>query len=143
MIERITSDNLAIFLFHGVINQQTHRVRNYTGKHIQADLFATCMKRLTKFGNVLSMDEVLYICEIGEALPPRDYAVTFDDEFENNISVAAPILSNYGIPAMIYITSAFVEGNQMSWIDCIENAVEMTTMDKIKVGQHINKELLY
>ncbi len=54
MIERITNKNLAIFLFHGVINQQTHRVRNYTGKHIQADLSATCMKRLTKFGNVLS-----------------------------------------------------------------------------------------
>ena len=34
---------------------------------------------------------------------------------------------------MFYITSGFVEGNQMSWIDCIENAVEMTTMDKIEV----------
>jgi peptidoglycan/xylan/chitin deacetylase (PgdA/CDA1 family) len=133
MIERITNENLAIFLFHGVINQQTHRVRNYTGKHIKADLFATCMKRLSKFGNALSMDEVLYFCESGEALPPRAYAVTFDDGFENNISVAAPILADFEIPAMIYITSGFVEGNQMSWIDCIENAVEMTTMDKIKV----------
>ena len=70
MIERITNEDLAIFLFHGVIKQQTHRVRNYTGKHIQADLFATCMKRLSKFGYPLSMDEVLYFCESGEALPP-------------------------------------------------------------------------
>ena len=111
MIELITDENFAIFLFHGVIKQQTHKVRNYTGKHIQADLFAECMKRLSKFGNALSMDEVLYFCESGEALPPRSYAVTFDDGFENNISVAAPILADFGIPAMIYITSGFVEGN--------------------------------
>ena len=141
MIERITNENLAIFLFHGVINQRTHLVRNYTGKHIQADLFATCMKRLSEFGNALSMDEVLYFCESGEALPPKAYAVTFDDGFENNISVAAPTLADFEIPAMIYITSSFVEGNLMSWIDCIENAVEMTTMDKIKV-EWSNEEFL-
>ena len=33
-------ETFAIFLFHGVINRQTHRVRNYTRKHIEQDEFA-------------------------------------------------------------------------------------------------------
>lgn len=124
LVDLLPEDGLAIFLFHGVIPRQKHAVRNYTGKHILAPLFAESMRRLAQEGHALSMDEVLAHCESGERLPPRAFAITFDDGFENNRSVAAPILADFGIPATIYVTSDFIERNGMSWIDRIEQAVE-------------------
>jgi peptidoglycan/xylan/chitin deacetylase (PgdA/CDA1 family) len=134
MTARLSEHGLAIFLFHGVIRRQRHRVRNYTGKHIVADLFARSMKQLTQVGHALSMGEVLSCCEAGAPFPPRSYAITFDDGFENNLSVAAPILADFRIPATIYITTGFVESNGMSWIDRIESVVEDVTSQLVHVA---------
>jgi hypothetical protein len=90
----LSQDNFVIFLFHGVINQSSYRVRNYTGKHIQADLFAKCLKLLTARGHALTMDEVLIYCQNKQQMTPRSFAITFDDGFENNLSVATHILDD-------------------------------------------------
>ena len=58
------------------------------------------------------------------ALPPRSFAITFDDGFENNLSVAAPVMADMNIPATVYVTTDFVTHNRMSWIDRIEWAME-------------------
>ena len=124
LVEMLSEDNFIIFLFHGVINQSNYKVRNYNGKHIQANLFAKCMKLLNDNGNPISMDELLNHHAEKKKLPPKSFAITFDDGFENNLSVAAPILYDFKIPATIYITTEFIEKNKMSWIDRIEYAVE-------------------
>ena len=134
LIARLADDSLAIFLFHGVIRRQRHRVRNYTGKHIEADLFSLCMKKLSLAGCALSMDAVLGYCQTHDPFPPRSFAITFDDGFENNLSVAAPILADLNIPSIIYVTSGFIEENGMSWIDRIEYAVEAAPNMTLKVA---------
>jgi len=130
----LADDTLAIFLIHGVIPRQTHKVRNYTGKHMTADLFAKVMRRLAGEGIPLSMNQVLEYSESGCLPPPRSFAVTFDDGFENNLSVAAPIMADHGIPGMIYATTSFVEQNGMSWIDRIEYAVEDCSARTLRVA---------
>lgn len=134
LVDRLSDEALAIFLFHGVIERQCSLVRNYTGKHIEANLFARCMKQITQEGHAMTMDEVLAHCESGESFPKRAFTVTFDDGFENNISVAAPILADFKIPSMIYVTSNFIEENGMSWIDRIEYAVEAAPSQMLEVG---------
>lgn len=132
MVARLDDHELAIFLFHGVITDHTSGVRNYTGKHITSDLFARCIASVSRQGNSLSMDEVLHSCETRAPFPPKSFAITFDDGFENNLTVAAPILNDFDVPATIYVTTEFVEKNGMSWIDRIENAVEHTNQQIIK-----------
>lgn len=124
LVNNLSQNNYVIFLFHGVINQSNYKVRNYNGKHIQANLFAKCIKLLNDTGNSVSMNEILNHHINKQDLPPKSFAVTFDDGFENNLSVAAPILYDYKVPATIYITTEFIEKNKMSWIDRIEYAVE-------------------
>lgn len=133
LARRLTADRLAIYLFHGVIVRQRHRVRNYTGKHLEADLFARCMEALATQGRAVSMNEVLSACENGDPLPPRAFAITFDDGFANNLTVAAPILADFDIPLTIYVTTGFVDANGMSWIDRIEYAVEEAPDQDISV----------
>jgi len=121
------SDNAgAIFLFHGVIDRQTHRVRNYTRKHLEKDYFAKILSELIgASGCPVSLDEWVQCHQTGTPLPPRTFAITFDDGFQNNLTVAAPVLADFGIPATFYVTSDFVQSNRMSWIDRIEFVIEL------------------
>lgn len=126
--ERLTDDgSLAIYLFHGVIDRQQAEVRNYTRKHLPAAEFRTIIEALAKRGQPLSMDDVVAYCQSGEPFPKRAFAVTFDDGFENNVSVARPILDALGVPATVYVTTRFIDENGMSWIDRIEWAFERVT----------------
>ncbi len=130
------TDGLLILLFHGVIDKHTCEVRNYNRKHIEKDYFAFLLKRLKKVGVALSIDEVIDFHDRGEAYPACSFAVTFDDGFENNISVAAPILADLRIPATFYVTSGFIELNSMSWIDRIEFMLEEVPRGKLKLPWH-------
>lgn len=131
LVNMLSEDNFVIFLFHGVINQSNYKVRNYNGKHIQKDIFAKCIKLLKNNGNAFSMDNLIDRHSKKEKLPPKSFAITFDDGFENNFTVASPILYDFKVPATIYITTEFIEKNSMSWIDRIEFALENTDLKSI------------
>jgi len=121
---RLSADTLAIFLFHGVIEKQTYAVRNYIHKHLEADYFATVLDDLNEHGVPLSMQDIVELQTAGKPYPPNAFAITFDDGFENNFSIAAPILADKKIPATFYVTTGFIEENSLSWIDRIELCLE-------------------
>jgi len=124
--ERLSKDRLAIFLFHGVVDESNYAVRNYTNKHIGREVFCQMMRELKENGRAVSMDEVVGYWEAGEKLPGRSFAITFDDGFENNYLVAAPILKDLEVPATFYVATDFIENNSMSWIDRIEYCLDQT-----------------
>jgi peptidoglycan/xylan/chitin deacetylase (PgdA/CDA1 family) len=117
---RLAEDAVAIFLFHGVVPEHRHIVRNYTRKHLSLARFEEVLDELRARGTCVSMADLA----ASRPLPPRAFAITFDDGFENNVSVAAPALRRRGLPATFYLTTDFVDGNRASWIDRIEEAVE-------------------
>ena len=141
LISRLKKDELCIFLFHGVAKNKKSLIRNYTGKHIDCDLFLKCMEALKKNGAPISMEEVLFIIENKKQFPKNSFAVTFDDGFENNLSVANPILNQLSIPFTIYLTTNFVENNDMSWTDRIEYATQNTFKQSFKENL-LNKKFL-
>ena len=120
----LTEESLAIFLFHGVIEANPCRVRNYSRKHLLLDEFAAIIAELAATGTPVSMNDIIAYRDAGEPLPPRAFAVTFDDGFENNLTLAAPVLADFDLPATFYVTTDFVERNIMSWTDRIEWAFE-------------------
>lgn len=126
----LREDSLAIFLFHGVVEEHVHGIRNYTRKHLHKDFFASCLAELNRSGRSLGMDDVVEHCRAGEPFPPNSFAVTFDDGFENNFSIAAPMLGDACIPTTFYVTTGFVDANAMSWIDRIEYAVEQALVQR-------------
>lgn len=121
----LEAGRVAIFLFHGVIREKRHVIRNYTQKHLLLDRFVAVLRELRDAGGVpVSMDEIVAARRSGRSLPSRAFAITFDDGFENNLSVAAPVLVEHGIPATFYVTTRFVAENGSSWIDLCEAAVD-------------------
>ena len=123
-VKRLQLENITIFLFHGVIKDNNFTIRNYTNKHIKYEFFCNLLKELNKVGNCISMDQVLYHLETKEKPPKNSYVITFDDGFDNNVTIAGPVLDDFKNKCIIYLTTNFIENNKMSWIDRIENIIE-------------------
>ncbi|HQY58619.1 MAG: polysaccharide deacetylase family protein [Nitrospira sp.] len=130
---RIADGHIAIFLFHGVTLPVDCAIRNYTRKHIEREYFITVVRQMKQVGTPVGMNDILHHLETGGPLPPRPFAVTFDDGFRNNLSVAAPVLVDEQVPTTFYITTDFVERNTMSWIDRVEFAVEQRTHAELQL----------
>lgn len=125
-------DEVAIFLFHGVIPEQAHRVRNYTRKHLPRADFEKSLATLRERGRPLSIPQIADLMKSGGRLPEYGYAITFDDGFENNLAVAAPLLERYETPATFYVCSSFIDENRMSWTDQIERAFEAAASIRLR-----------
>jgi peptidoglycan/xylan/chitin deacetylase (PgdA/CDA1 family) len=59
-------------------------------------------------------------------------ALTFDDGFQNNYSVAFPILKNLGLPATIFLATGFVDSDDTPWFCRINDALSRTSMKRLE-----------
>ena len=71
--------------------------------------FEKHIKFLSDYFNVVPLDE-LYTTK--KQFP---IVITFDDGYLDNLTNALPILEKYNVPATIYITTNFPEGNGFMW----------------------------
>ena len=120
-----------IFLFHGVIDKNPFKIRNYTKKHLLKKDFIKVLHDLSKKGNCISLDQVRYNIENKINFKDYSYSITFDDGFYNNYKIAAPILKKKKLYATFYLTTSFIEKNETSWIDKIEHMIEKVKTKKI------------
>ena len=139
--KKSSNNSLSIFLFHGIISKSENKksVTNYNRKHINIKDFKSFLKNVLKYGENLSMNKIFEDIKAKKKIKTRSFAITFDDGFENNISVAAPILFDLGVAFTIYLTTKFVDKNEMSWIDKIDYAVDTTKKKSIVIFE-LNKK---
>jgi peptidoglycan/xylan/chitin deacetylase (PgdA/CDA1 family) len=123
----LNRDECCIFLLHGVTRSHGYQVRNYTRKHLPEDDFRTFLAELVKHGTPISMDDVTRSLAHGAFPCQYPFAITFDDGFENNLSIAAPILQEFSVPATFYVSTRLIDENRMTWIDSVEDCLEHTT----------------
>lgn len=62
----------------------------------------------------LSLEELWQYRQTGRSVPKKSFAITFDDGYEDNYTVAYPILKRYGFTATIFIVTSFV-GRSVKW----------------------------
>jgi peptidoglycan/xylan/chitin deacetylase (PgdA/CDA1 family) len=108
---------LAVFTYHQVLRQRDALrpdepdVREFTA---DIDLIARVF-------TVLPLREAVQRLKSG-TLPARAACITFDDGYENNHSVAAPVLTAAGVPASFFIACGAIDDGVM-WNDLLIEAV--------------------
>lgn len=69
-------------------------------------------------------------------LPPRALAITFDDGYSDNLSVAAPILKAHSVPATVFVSTGYLDGACM-WNDMVIEAFRkslLASLDLRSIG---------
>lgn len=82
--------------------------------------------------NVVGLDELIDSIKAKKKLPSRTVAITFDDGYENNFTVAYPILKKYGFPATIFVVTDWVgRAGYISW-----DQIKRMADNGIDIGAH-------
>jgi peptidoglycan/xylan/chitin deacetylase (PgdA/CDA1 family) len=74
--------------------------------------------------NVLPLEEAVAALGRG-TLPERALAITFDDGYADNFTVALPVLREHGLPATFFVATGFLDGGRM-WNDTVIEAIRRT-----------------
>jgi peptidoglycan/xylan/chitin deacetylase (PgdA/CDA1 family) len=85
---------------------------------IPTGLFEEQLQWLRGHCQLLPLEELLRTP--AERLPERPVAITFDDGYLDNLTVAAPLLCRYGAPATFFVTSRWLDEPGEYWWDALE-----------------------
>lgn len=89
--------------------------------------FRQQMAHLRKSWSPISLSAALDCIDAGRELPARSVVVSFDDGFSDNYTHAFPILREFDIPAVIFVSTHFVDAQRTLWFDELAHAVLTTT----------------
>ena len=120
-------------LYHGVSGYNNFRgIENFSKKHISKKLFLKQMLFLKKNCNVISLDK-LEKYKREKDIKKNTVLISFDDGFENNFKVAAPILKKLNLPCIFYISTGMIGKNDMFWVDKIEDIINRTKIKYLDI----------
>jgi len=89
--------------------------------------FARQVKHLASERRVLSLDDLLEVRRGRMALPPRSVVVTFDDGYRDFQEHAWPALRRHGVPATLFVPTAYPGDPQRTfWWDRLHAAFATT-----------------
>lgn len=79
---------------------------------IDKDTFVSQIRYLKKVGNVISIDEAVFLLSQGKELRERYFVITFDDGYKNFMTNVLPIIEEHETPTLIYINTKYIEDNE-------------------------------
>lgn len=122
------SGRLSILIFHRVLPEKDPVLISDP----DAAEFEHMIRWLKAWFNVLPLEEA--IARLNDrSLPPRAAAITFDDGYADNFTVAMPILEAHGLPATFFIATGSLDGGQM-WNDRIIEAVRNSRKQRLDLS---------
>jgi peptidoglycan/xylan/chitin deacetylase (PgdA/CDA1 family) len=69
----------------------------------------------------------------GPPLPRRAVMVTFDDGFDDNCTVAFPILRRHGVPALFFLATGYIGTQRVFWFDWLVHVLLATAVPEIRL----------
>jgi peptidoglycan/xylan/chitin deacetylase (PgdA/CDA1 family) len=97
-----------------------------------AKTFAAQVDVISSTCQVLPLAEAVERLYSG-SLPARAACITFDDGYENNVTVAAPILAARKVPATVFVATGFTGAGRM-WNDTVIESVRCAKGDELNLS---------
>ena len=120
-----TRARLTTLIFHRV----TPEIDPLFPDEMHARRFDELCAWLAEWFNVLSLDEAADRL-LRDALPARALCITFDDGYEDNCSIAMPILQRHRLTATFFIATGFLDGGRM-WNDTVIESLRHAPGDRL------------
>jgi peptidoglycan/xylan/chitin deacetylase (PgdA/CDA1 family) len=109
-----------ILLYHRVADAET----DAQSLAVRPDRFREHLSVIAAEYEPVTLRDLVGTTRAGRALRGRRaVAVTFDDGYADNLSVAKPLLERSGISATVYVASAYLRGGKRFWWDEVERVL--------------------
>ncbi len=124
--------DVLILTYHGVLQNGSNEYVNRNC--VSAEMFEQQMRWLKQYYTVLPLSEIVDAFRNRKPLPEYTAAVTFDDGFRNNFTVAFPILVRYNIPATVFLTTDMI-GNPGArlWTEHVDGIIFNANVRRLQV----------
>jgi peptidoglycan/xylan/chitin deacetylase (PgdA/CDA1 family) len=73
------------------------------------------LARLKELATVVPLAPAMEALGVGRPLPPRAIALTFDDGYQDNLRLAAPLLEKLRLPATFFLVPGLLSGDVRAW----------------------------
>jgi peptidoglycan/xylan/chitin deacetylase (PgdA/CDA1 family) len=100
---------------------------------VKASQFKKQMKYLKQYWEIVHLET--YMSKKFHTTKPKAI-ITFDDGYQNNYSVAYPILRELNLPATIYVVTDFIDSKDLFWFDKVIYSIQknrLTSLDLMTV----------
>lgn len=119
-----------------------HRVNNKTGifhdQNISADTkeFKRQILYIKKHFNIISIEQLIDYYYEKETIKPNSIMITFDDGFVDNALNAFPILEELEIPAVVFLTTGFIDSDIIPWEDQVSYVFQKFSLEEIIINNN-------
>lgn len=109
---RSTLKTPVVFFFHGVAKKR-HPICE--GESFPLDLFRNQISFIKKKFDVVSIEQ-FHERFVGKSFRNNEALITFDDGYENNLIIAAPLLKEYDIPFTVFVSAMNIDSQKTFYI---------------------------
>jgi peptidoglycan/xylan/chitin deacetylase (PgdA/CDA1 family) len=134
-VRKILSPHALVLMYHRIADPVT----DPWDLSVSAENFDQQLGILSKKWKVISLPQLVDKLQKGH-LEKNTVAISFDDGYLDNFTVALPILEKYGLPASFFIPSYNIEDQQPYWWDVLEDLVFNTAELPAVIELHIKGE---
>jgi len=87
---------------------------------------------LRRVTNIVPLGPALRALSEGRPLPSRALAITFDDGYRDNLTLAGPLLARLNIPATCFLVPAILDGEVVPWWERLAWALHQRRTDQLE-----------
>jgi len=117
------SAEATILTFHGLSEDTSDRGILDWSLHLPVEVFRSTCSMLAKEYHVISLVDLVEARSLGTCLPDNAVVITFDDGYASNYELAYPILKEFGLHATIFVTTGFLDHEEMFWFQRADLAI--------------------
>jgi peptidoglycan/xylan/chitin deacetylase (PgdA/CDA1 family) len=121
---------LSILIFHQVLQQRDPLFPDEP----DAVRFEAVLRFVADAFRIMPLAQAATALREG-TLPPGAMAITFDDGYADNETVAAPILKRLGLHATFFVANGFLDGGRM-WNDTVVEALRRTRVQRLDLSAY-------
>lgn len=100
--------------------------------HLPVEAFRSICALLAADYRVISMADLVEARARGTDLPDNSVIITFDDGYASNYELAYPILKKLDLHATFFVTTGFIDGDDMLWFQRVDLALSRSPKELLE-----------